>query len=236
MNTTKASDSSSFALKQIRALLEPGNLGPDRKLPTERALCEMLEVGRRSVRRALEVLEAEGRIWRRQGSGTYAGPAPTPSLATVEDLARQSNYMEVIEVRLRIEPRLAGLAAIRAGEDDVKRLRAIIDRVSESRDADERELWDSSLHRTVAELAGNRIYLAILDLIDRVRQEAAWVELRERARNPGSLAAYRTQHCRIVDAIGRGDSAAAAEAMREHLMTLQASLVRQATLELVEIS
>src|SRR3546814_9395312 len=34
---------------------------------SERELAEALGVGRRAVRRALEVLEAEGRIWRRQG-------------------------------------------------------------------------------------------------------------------------------------------------------------------------
>lgn len=67
---------SNYALERLRALLRSDSLDADGKLPTERALSEVLGVGRRAVRRALEVLEAEGRIWRRQGSGTYAGPRP----------------------------------------------------------------------------------------------------------------------------------------------------------------
>ena len=96
------SDNSNYALKRIRSLLDPAMLGPDRKLPTERALCEMLEVSRRSVRRALAVLEAEGHIWRRQGSGTFAGPAPVQILSSLEAVAKQSSYMEVMEIRLRL--------------------------------------------------------------------------------------------------------------------------------------
>ncbi|MGO8656855.1 winged helix-turn-helix domain-containing protein, partial [Rhizobium ruizarguesonis] len=61
---------SNYALERLRALLRSDSLDADGKLPTERTLSEMLGVGRRAVRRALEVLEAEGRIWRRQGSGT----------------------------------------------------------------------------------------------------------------------------------------------------------------------
>ena len=226
MTGQNAHDNSNYTLKRIRSLLEPASLGPDRKLPTERALCEMLDVSRRSVRRALAVLEAEGHIWRRQGSGTFVGPAPLPILLSLEDVARQSNYMEVMEIRLRLEPEFAALAATRATLDDITRLRTLSTHISASHDADERELWDSSLHRTVAEIAGNRLYLAIFDLVDRVRQEAGWIEIRERARSTNTNKLYRTQHDAIVDAIAAGDGAAAASAMRAHLLVLQENLGR----------
>ncbi|MDR3471065.1 MAG: FCD domain-containing protein [Devosia sp.] len=233
MSSDTGNDNSNYALKRIRSLLDPATLGPDRKLPTERALCEMLEVSRRSVRRALAVLEAEGHIWRRQGSGTYAGPAPAPALS-LESVAKQTNYLDVMEVRLRLEPEFAALAAMRATPADVERLRRLVGHVSVSRDADERELWDSALHRMVAEIANNRLYLAIFDLVDRVRQEAAWVELRERARSADALKLYRMQHDAIVDAIAVGDAAAAARAMRSHLLALQENLLRLRTPEVMD--
>jgi DNA-binding FadR family transcriptional regulator len=225
MAGSTAKDSSNYALKCIRELLEPAALGPDRKLPTERALCEMLEISRRSVRRALEVLEAEGRIWRRQGSGTFVGPAPLPILSSIEEVAKKSNYVEVMQVRLQLEPSFAALAALRAAPADVEKLRNLVEHIDHSRDADERELWDSSLHRTVAEIAGNHLYLAIFDLVDRVRQEAAWVELRERARS-STQRLYHAQHNAIVEAIATGDAAAANAAMRAHLLVLQENLER----------
>ena len=100
----------------------PGSLAPDGKLPTERALSETLGVGRRSVRRALEVLEAEGRIWRRQGSGTFAGPPPGGALQGLDRLVADANFLDVMEVRLRIEPQLVQLAAIRATPSDIEKL------------------------------------------------------------------------------------------------------------------
>lgn len=235
MAASDNSDNSNYALKRIRSLLDPATLGPDRKLPTERALCDMLAVSRRSVRRALAVLEAEGHIWRRQGSGTFAGPAPVQILSSLEAVAKQSSYMEVMELRLRLEPEFAGLAATRATPADVERLRTLIRHISESHDADERELWDSSLHRTVAEIAGNHLYLAIFDLIDRVRQEAAWVAIRERARNTRINSLYRAQHDAVVDAIAAGDAVAAAAAMRTHLHALQKNLERMTLKETADV-
>ena len=72
----RTQDNSNFALEQLRTLLRSEKLSTDGRLPTERALSDRLGVSRRAVRRALDVLEAEGMVWRRQGSGTYAGPRP----------------------------------------------------------------------------------------------------------------------------------------------------------------
>ena len=216
-------DSSAFALERIRALLQPDRLGPDRRLPPERELSESLGVSRRAVRRALEVLSAEGRVWRRQGSGTYAGPGPSrPSL----DLAGTATPQQVMEVRLRLEPATAALAAERATTADTERMRTLVQRLTLCRDSDECELWDSALHRTIAETAGNPLLLTLFELIDHLRQDPAWVEMRARARTPRLMASYSDQHAAIVEAIGTGDSLGAEQAMHRHLVTLQNNLNR----------
>lgn len=65
--TVNPNDNSNYALAKLREYIQTQDLAKDRRLPTERAFAETFNVGRRAVRRALEVLEAEGLIWRRQG-------------------------------------------------------------------------------------------------------------------------------------------------------------------------
>jgi len=51
--------------------IESGELRPGDRLPAERELSQMLEVKRMTRRRALQVLELQGLLMRRQGDGTY---------------------------------------------------------------------------------------------------------------------------------------------------------------------
>jgi len=218
---------SNYALEKLRTLLQSDSLDADGKLPTERTLSEILGVSRRSIRRALEVLEAEGRIWRRQGSGTFAGKRPDGWSNHVDSIVAATDLMEIMEVRLRVEPQLAQLAAMRAKAADVERMYDLVKKIYESTDADGRELWDGALHRQIAQCAGNSFFLTIFDVINRVRQDEAWQTIRERARSVSrTREVTHGQHTAIVDAIAARDPGKAGEAMRQHLLTLQESLIR----------
>lgn len=230
MNETQGN--SNYALEKLRALLQSDSLDTDGKLPTERTLSEILGVSRRSIRRALEVLEAEGRIWRRQGSGTFAGKRPDGWSNHVDSIIADTDLMEIMEVRLRVEPQLAQLAAMRAKAADVERMYDLVKKIYESTDADGRELWDGALHRQIAQCAGNTLFLTIFDVINRVRQDEAWQTIRERARSASrTREVTHGQHTAIVDAIAARDPGKAGEAMRQHLLTLQESLIRITSLD-----
>lgn len=228
----EAQGNSNYALEKLRALLQSDSLDADGKLPTERMLSEILGVSRRSIRRALEVLEAEGRIWRRQGSGTFAGKRPDGWSNHVDSIIADTDLMEIMEVRLRVEPQLAQLAAIRAKAADIERMYDLVKKIYESTDADGRELWDGALHRQIAQCAGNSFFLTIFDVINRVRQDEAWQAIRERARSASrTREVTHGQHTAIVDAIAARDPGKAGEAMRQHLLTLQESLIRITSLD-----
>lgn len=51
--------------------IESGELSPGDRLPSERELSRMLGVNRMTLRRALEMLESQSLLLRRQGDGTY---------------------------------------------------------------------------------------------------------------------------------------------------------------------
>ena len=197
------SDSSNFALGRLRSLLEEKSLGTDQRLPPERVLAAEIGIGRRALRRALEVLEAEGRIWRHQGKGTFLGPRPAEPQTNLVELSKRTNPLEVMDVRLEIEPALARLAALRASNGDIARLLRLAEKTASTTDADGRELWDSALHRAVAEAAGNTLLLAIFDMVDRIRQDSTWRILRERARSGDRQQIYVDQHCRVIAAIAQ---------------------------------
>ncbi|WP_112661566.1 FadR/GntR family transcriptional regulator [Microvirga flavescens] len=221
-------DSSDFALTQLRALLDDLSGSEDRQLPPERGLAQQIGVGRRSLRRALDVLEAEGRIWRHQGKGTFLGPRPLSAESGFEALSSRTTPLDVMEARLEIEPALARLAALRASNGDIERMEHLARKTATSAatDTDNRELWDGAFHRAIAEAAGNSLLFAFLDTINQIRQDSTWRRLREQARSPQGEQTYVHYHHRIVTAIAARDGDAAEKAMREHLETVRASLIK----------
>ncbi|MCE2490976.1 MAG: FadR family transcriptional regulator [Anaerolineae bacterium] len=58
-------------LEQLKNFIVSGELGPNGRLPSERALSEALGVGRYSVREAITILEAVGLLESRPGDGSF---------------------------------------------------------------------------------------------------------------------------------------------------------------------
>ncbi|PUB19138.1 FadR/GntR family transcriptional regulator [Yoonia sediminilitoris] len=220
------SDNTTRALTQIRRLIDDGNLPSDGRLPTERELSETYGFGRRTVRRALEVLEAEGLLWRRQGKGTFAGQPPRPAAQMAAEIADEVDALGVMEARMGIEPQLAALCARRASGEDVDRLRLLADRTYAAADSDSSELWDGAIHRLIARIAGNPLLLAAFDLLDTVRMGEDWQHKRHMARSEETRAIYHAQHEKIIAAIDARDSDRARAAMMEHLQVLTDNMRR----------
>lgn len=220
-------DDSVTALRaQLQGMIARGRFGADGRLPAERELSEMAGVSRRTVRRALEALEAEGLIWRRQGKGTFAGLPPDPTQALAAEIVGETDVLEVMDARLCIEPTLAAMAACHADADDVARMRDLARRTSEATTPDSMELWDSAFHRLIARTAGNRPLFAAFSMLDEIRANDAWQHLRARARSTASLRANHAAHETIIEAIAARDPEAARSAMQGHLTVLADNLRR----------
>ncbi len=211
-------------LAELRRLITSGDVNGDGRLPTERDLATRLGVGRRLLREALNVLEEEGLIWRRQGKGTFIGQPPDPHGQLAAEMVDLVDVSAIMEARLCIEPVLAGMAANRASQDDVERMRRLVDHIGLAPEADTAELWDGALHRLIARVAGNPIMLTAFQLLDEVRLRDDWLAMRANARSADSLADSDREHRAIVAAVAAGDARAAEMAMRQHLERLARNL------------
>lgn len=224
-NATVA-DSANVVRARLQGMIERGNLPVDGRLPTERELSESLGVGRRAVRSALNFLLAEGLIWRQQGKGTFAGQAPDKTQVLAAEIVGETNFAEVLEARLCIEPTLAAMAARHALPADIKRMRNLARRTVEAADAESIELWDGSLHRLIARTACNKPLLTAFSMIDEIRSNESWRGLRSKARSLETLRISDGEHHAIIDQIEAGNAQAAEDAMRCHLTTLATNLKR----------
>ena len=73
----------------IQQALSSGEWPNERALPSERELSERLNISRATVRQAIQELELEGWLVRRQGRGTYPSPAKVE-----QPLARITSFTE----------------------------------------------------------------------------------------------------------------------------------------------
>ncbi len=128
---------------------------------------------------------------------------------------------ESIALRRVIEEAVAREAAIRARPPDVAALRVELDRQRECEAAAAHEGFhdaDERFHALLASIAGrDRFWLVVL-------QNKTQVDRFRRLTLPraGRMGAVIAEHAAIVSAVGRGDSAEAADAMSRHLDALLA--------------
>src|SRR5690554_4674838 len=97
---TQSAVSSQDVLGKLRRLVDGDEYEEGDKLPAERELAERFQVSRRALKNAFGVLEAEGKVWRGVGQGTFVGRRTMKPLADLASLARTSNPVAVLEARL----------------------------------------------------------------------------------------------------------------------------------------
>ena len=204
------------ALAELRRQLNAGTYD-DKRLPPERELAATLGVSRRALRIALDALEEEKLIWRRQGHGTFASSQPLVSESEIARLAHRVNPLEMIEARLAIEPLLVRRAAIRASQAEIDAITRIAESGRDAKDARSYEACDIAFHRKIAECAGNAMLLAMFEMVGDVRERADWRRVREYHFDHDGAAQTYVEHRRIIDALAMHDAAAAEQMMREHL-------------------
>jgi DNA-binding FadR family transcriptional regulator len=218
-------------LSRLRELITADGIARNGRIPPERVLASELGIGRRSLRRALDVLEREGRIVRQQGRGTFIQTAERPgtgSSVPLDEILEHTNPLEAIEVRLSIEPVMARLAALRASQCDIKKLQRLAEETRSATDSTAYEEADEKFHRAVAEASRNALFLAMFDMLRSCRRDASWRRLGENAHCYKRQAVYADFHREICEAIATRYGERAHAAMYRHLSDVQSHIYRHA--------
>ncbi|WP_432945595.1 FadR/GntR family transcriptional regulator [Kribbella sp. CA-253562] len=202
-------------LARLRRAIQLSEILPGERLPSERDLAESLAVSRITVREALRVLQAEGVIATRRGKG--GGTVVLPGAAAILQRPgghdqRASRAREVREMRLALEPMAASLAASRANQQDLQRLRDFQADLKASTDIETFRRADSGFHLTIAAASGNNMLRVAIEDV----RSAMFVMLD--AHDFTIVHATSGEaHESILDAIAAGDAELAARRMEAHV-------------------
>jgi GntR family uxuAB operon transcriptional repressor len=222
------------------------------QLPTERQLSIDLGVTRSSVRSALALLEAQGRISREVGRGTFlrelphAGPAAGPSgsggashygsglsgsgqpgsgqPAGAKPATADFAPADVMTIRRLLEPPSMVLVVAWATAADLEEMDRCLALGDLAATFEEFEACDLALHRCIMAASHSPLLAALYGAIESARHGQVWGDLKRRSASPERRSLYQADHRAIVEALRARDTGGAVEAMRLHLARVQEHL------------
>lgn len=211
-------------LEILRTMLNSPEYPAGTKLAPERELASLLETSRRSLRQALDTLEAEKQLERVPGRGTIV-LNPTTSVTSVNEVIQHTSPLELMDARFVLEPAIATAAAIHATAYDLDRISNFFDKTLQAQTHEEWEKWDAKFHESLGEATHNHLLQHFYTVLTEARQQTQWGQLRKKALTAEVKTHYIKQHKEILDAIHNRNPDQAAQAMRAHLSAIRKNLL-----------
>lgn len=208
----------------IRRSILDGAYRYGERLPAERDLATHFTASRGTVRQALRQLEDMRLVARRVGSGTYV--QYRDQRADQSDIARVTSPLELIDVRLGVEPPMTRLAVLNATADDIERMQSALDRVvAAGVDPERFSRGDEAFHLCLAECSRNPLMVWLYEQVNAVRRETLWNARKDRILTPARIAEYNEQHRAVLEAVRQRDVEGAVAIITRHLEDARADLV-----------
>jgi GntR family transcriptional repressor for pyruvate dehydrogenase complex len=176
------------------------------------------KMSRTAVREAIKALREKRLVEIRPGRGTFITngmpDAMRHSLGLLMKYGSVNGFSSLVEVREIIEPEIAALAAKRITAEYLATMREAVEIMDTALDnVDIFVEADLDFHLALAEATQNPIIPLLVDsIIDLLRKQRKKIGLVN-----GGLQRGQFHHKQILDAVSRGDSQAAKQAMQDHL-------------------
>lgn len=210
----------------IRAAILSGELKSGEMLPPEAELARQFNVSRTTLREALRVLSSQRLINKVPGArgGNFVQSVDYRSLGavmseSVENLLALGtiHFDEVANVRQLLEVPSVQLAAANRGEDELTRLKDIVQQQKMASVDDPRiPDLDREFHTLIARASGNRVLASFVAALHHATEPVHYLDL-----SPEVGRETVKQHQRILRAIERQEPQAGEKAIVEHLTYLR---------------
>ncbi len=213
------------AADKLQALIVEGYWKQGERLPGEVELANQFGISRSTLREALRQLASIGLIEVRHGEGNYVS---YPSLENLLPpfmpilLSEREDILAIMEARSMIEVRTAGLAASRVTEDELERLKLLLDRmILHKGNPESFAKTDHAFHRQIALATKNKVIIKIFDAIDvfLVNQQLEIIKYE------GAFERGIRDHQNILKAIVAKDEDDAIEAMHRHMDNTRKAII-----------
>ncbi|ETX28048.1 FCD domain-containing protein [Roseivivax isoporae] len=215
--------------RAIRALIAAERLATGDRLIPERALSDRLGVSRSLVREALILLEIEGVVEVRKGSGIYISDPATAAQPARDDIGP----FELLQARQLIESDIAGFAARMVTKNDILRLREALEteRADMAR-GDPDYSGDRAFHRLIAEATQNSVLVDVVEELWRKREQSPmWARLHNRIFETTYRRAWLDDHQAILAGLQARNPEQAQTAMWRHLGNVRETLMTLSDVE-----
>jgi len=216
-----------------RALLkgiQSGALVPGAKLPNEIELAQQLKTSRNTVRSALAIMERQGLVRRRPGSGTFLtddADRVFDKMDRIEVVAHVHvpSFLEIIEGRLLLEPAMMHLVVKRIEPHEIEAMWENLREVQEAVNWREFKERIYALHEKIFAATKNRFLMQIVESI--IADRRAVVFDGKDVMDPppdGVRKQYRDEFSAILSAIEDRKGDRAEQLVSDHLMRMLATI------------
>jgi GntR family transcriptional repressor for pyruvate dehydrogenase complex len=208
---------------RLREMIHRGELRSGDRLPPERDLAKQLGVSRPTLRAGIRSLSAVGVLKSKQGAGTFvveADASPALDSNPLRLLASLNGFSsaEMFEARLLLEMAITGLAAERATSEHLAALAEELAEMYATLDEPEEYLvHDMRFHQLIAAASGNRIITALMNMVASILFDVR----SKTVHRAHDLKESAEMHRQIFRSIREGNTEAARNAMRDHLLLAQ---------------
>lgn len=222
-SSSRLGTTTSNVATQLRSMILEGQYSHDERLPSERHLAEEFEVSRGTIRAVLQVLENQQLVTRQVGSGTYVNRQDTPEQYEISSI---TSPIEMVEVRIAVEPQMVRLAIINASHRDLEELhKALLQCESCGGNSEKFAQADTAFHLALAQCSKNKLLFWVYERISKVRQHAQWRNMKAKLLTPDRIDYYNQQHRALYDSIVSRDANEANKLIKNHLYGVQGDLL-----------